>query len=82
MLSIKAQTKLTPEQAIKLAVGFFGSSGLGLDIEHQASDCVRFSGGGGMVEVVTCAEGQGTSMDIQTQEWEIMVKEFIGKLPR
>ena len=55
MPKIATKTKLSPEEAIKRAVEFFGPGGYGLEVKEQSTDCAYFEGGGG-VEVTACAE--------------------------
>jgi hypothetical protein len=80
MLRIETKTKLSPEAAIKKALEFFGPGGEGLTVKEQSSTFARFEGGGGAVEVLACAEGKVSSVELTTQEWEIQVKKFIEKI--
>ena len=80
MLKIATKTKLSPEEAIKRAVEFFGPGGYGLEIKRQQSNCAYFEGGGGGVEVTTCAEEKGSSVELESREWDYQVKEFIRKI--
>ncbi len=80
MLKMAKKTKLSPEEVIKRAVEFFGPAGHGLKVKEQCADSVYFEGGGGIVEVTTCAEGKGTSVELVSREWDYQVKEFISKL--
>ena len=81
MLRMATTTKLTPEEAIKQAVKFFGPEGYGLEIKDQSPTCARFEGGGGHVEVTSCADEKGTSVELVSQEWDYQVREFLGKIP-
>ncbi len=80
MLKIATKTKLSPEEAIKPAVEFFGPSGHGLEVKGQQADCAYFEGGGGGVNVTACAEEKGTSVELESREWDFQVREFIGKI--
>ncbi len=80
MLNIEATTKLSPEEAIKRAVKFFGPQGYGLKVKEGGPCCVEFEGGGGGVAVSASAQGKGSKVDIETREWEYQVKEFISKI--
>ena len=80
MLKIATKTKLSPEEAIKRAVEFFGPGGYGLKVKEQNPDCASFEGGGGGVEVTACAEEKGTSVELESREWDFQVKEFIKKI--
>lgn len=80
MLKIATKTKLSPEEAVKRAVEFFGPDGYGLEIKNQSPDCAYFEGGGGGVEVTACAEEKRTSVVLESREWDYQVKEFIRKI--
>ncbi len=80
MLKIATTTKLSPEEAIKRAVEFFGPGGYGLEVKEESADCASFEGGGGGVEVTACVDGKSTSVDLESREWDFQVKEFIGKI--
>jgi len=80
MLKITTKTKLSPEEAIKQAVEFFGPGGYGLEVKGQAPNCAYFEGGGGGVDVITCVEEKGTSVELESREWDYQVKEFIRKI--
>ncbi|MBI4302969.1 MAG: hypothetical protein HY665_01325 [Chloroflexi bacterium] len=79
MLKIEAKTKLSPEEAIKRAVAFFGPGGRGLEVDQQGPLCVYFQGGGGEVRVTACTEGKRTSVELESKEWDTEVNEFISK---
>ncbi len=80
MLKIATKTKLSPEEAIKSAVDFFGPGGHGLEVKNQTPDCAYFEGAGGGVNVTACAEEKGTSVELESREWDYQVKEFIRKI--
>ena len=81
MLKIGTTTKLSPEEAIKRAVAFFGpDEGYGLEITEQSPVHVHFEGGGGRVEVTACTGDKHTTVDIGSVEWDIQVRKFIDKL--
>ncbi len=80
MLKIATKTKLSPEEAIKRAVAFFGPGGYGLEVKNQTSDCTYLEGGGGGVNVTACTEEKGTSVELESREWDYQVKEFISKI--
>ena len=80
MLKMATTTKLSPAEAIKRAVEFFGPNGYGLENKNQAADCAYFEGGGGGVDVTACAEEKGTSVELESREWDYQVREFIGKI--
>ncbi len=80
MLKIATKSKLSPEEAIKRAVEFFGSNGYGLQVKEQSPDCASFEGGGGGVDVTACAEKKGSTVDLESREWDYQVRELIGKI--
>ncbi len=80
MLKIATTTKLSPEEAVKRAVDFFGPGGYGLEVKNQESNCASFAGGGGGVEVTACAEEKGTSVELESREWDFQVREFIRQI--
>ena len=77
MLRIATKTKLSPEEAVKRAVEFFGPAGHGLEVKEQSTDCAYFEGSGGGVEITSCAEEKGASVELVSREWDRQVREFI-----
>jgi hypothetical protein len=80
MLSMNTKTKLKPEEVVKKALDFFGPGGYGLTVTNQSDTCISFEGGGGGVDISTCADGKETSVDMETREWEIQIKDFAAKI--
>ena len=80
MLKIATNTKLSPEEAIKRAVEFFGPNGYGMNVKEQNPDCVSFEGGGGGIDVSACVDEGKTSVELESREWDYQVKEFITKI--
>ncbi|MDD5288020.1 MAG: hypothetical protein PHY28_02770 [Dehalococcoidales bacterium] len=80
MLKISTDTKLTPEEAIKKAIEFFGTKGYKLKPIEQTATSANFEGGGGFIEVTACADKGKTKVDIMSREWDFQVKEFIKKI--
>ena len=80
MLSLNIKTKLKPEEVVKKALDFFGPGGYGLTVTNQNDTCISFEGGGGRVDVSTCADDKETSVDMETREWEIQIKDFAAKI--
>jgi hypothetical protein len=77
MLRITTKTKLSPEEAIKKAIKFFGTDNYKLKITAQTNTSVSFEGGGGSIDVSVCEENGKTSVDFLSREWDYQVKEFI-----
>ncbi len=80
MLNISKESKLKPEDAIQKAVDFFGPKGFKLEIKEQDACSVYFEGGGGGVRVSAAASKKGSSVDIESVEWDFQVKQFLDKL--
>lgn len=80
MLRIETKTKLSADDVVNKAVNYFGPNGYKLEVKDKSEGCVTFEGGGGKVEVTTCAVDEGTSVEFITTEWDYQVKEFIGKI--
>jgi len=80
MLNLEVTTKLSQEEVAKLATGFFGQKGLGLEVVDKSPELLCFEGGGGYVTATICAEKGKTRVSLVTQEWEYQVKEFASRL--
>ena len=80
MLSMTKESKLKPEAVIKSAVDFFGPDGYGLKVREQAEDTVYLEGGGGGVRVNVAESKKGSTVDVETREWENQVKDFLGSI--
>jgi hypothetical protein len=80
MLKISRETKLKPEEAIRKAVAFFGPGGYGLELKVE-DDCIAyFEGGGGSIRVIAAASKKGSTVDIESVEWDYQAKQFLDKL--
>ena len=82
MLKLTTRTKKKPEEVVKKALEFFGPKGYGMKVTEQGDACASFEGGGGGVSVITCTDEKGTSVDLETREWEYQVREFARKIKR
>jgi hypothetical protein len=80
MLKLNVRTKRNPDEVVKKALEFFGSGGYALKVTEQSDTCVSFEGGGGGITVTACTDDKGTSVDLETREWEYQVKEFARKI--
>ena len=80
MINLSVKTKLSPEEAVKRAVEFFGPGGDGLEIKDQSETCAYFEGGGGGDDVTACTEEKGTSVELASREWDYQVQEFARKI--
>jgi hypothetical protein len=80
MIRIAKNTRLTPEEVIDKASGFFGSAGQGLEEKERGLCCISFEGGGGYV-TVSVAELEGRRMvDVESREFEYQTKGFMNIL--
>ena len=80
MLKLNVKTKRKPEEVVKEALKFFGPGGYGLKVTEQSDACVSLEGGGGGITVVACTDDKGTSVDLETREWDYQLKEFATKI--
>ncbi len=55
-------------------------AGYGLEVKKQSTECAYFEGGGKGVNIIVCAEGKRTSVELLFREWDYQVKEFIRKI--
>jgi hypothetical protein len=70
------ETRLSTSQVLAKAEEYFGPDGLGLEVSSRDNCCISLSGGGGHV-TVTVTEGDNTSLDVETREWDHQVKKFL-----
>ncbi|HEM62558.1 MAG TPA: hypothetical protein ENO24_09720 [Chloroflexi bacterium] len=73
-----ADTKLSASEVLDKAEKYFGPEGLGLEVTSRDDCCLSLAGGGGHV-TVTVTEGEKTSLDVETQEWDYQVKKFLAE---
>ena len=78
MLNISTKTKMTPEEAIKKAIAFFGPDGYKLKIVNQTETSASFEGQGGTIDINACQQKGYSSVDFISREWDFQVKEFIN----
>ncbi|MGB9301671.1 MAG: hypothetical protein WCD51_13915 [Anaerolineae bacterium] len=71
------ETKLSTSEVLRKAEAYFGEGGLGLQVTSHDECCISLAGGGGQV-TVSVREGDKTSVDVETQEWDYQVKRFIA----
>lgn len=80
MLNISKESKLKPEEVIKRAVAFFGSGGYGLELKDEDKCNAYLVGGGGSVRVAAATADKGSSVDIESVEWDYQSQEFLDKI--
>jgi hypothetical protein len=80
MIRIAKNTRLTTEEIIEKAAGFFGSAGEGLEEKERSLCCISFEGAGGYV-TVSVADQEGRRMvDVESREFEYQTKGFMNTL--
>ncbi len=82
MLRMEVKTKRSPNEVQQRAIQFFGPEGEGLQVADQRDNppAIRFEGAGGMVEVVAIKDGDGSSVELASQEWDIQLQDFAEKI--
>jgi hypothetical protein len=80
MLKISKESKLKPQEVIKRAVNFFGPKGYGLELKEEDNCNAYFEGGGGSVRVGAATGKKGSSVDIESVEWDYQSKQFLDKI--
>jgi hypothetical protein len=73
-----SETELSTSQVLEKAEEYFGPDGLGLEVSSRDNRCISLSGGGGHV-TVTVTEGDKTSLDVETREWDYQVDKFLAE---
>jgi len=79
VLRIGATSKLVPQEVIERAKKFFGV-GYGLKVRESSDDGAAFEGGGGGVVINVVPEGKGSSVEIESHEWDYQTKEFLRQI--
>jgi hypothetical protein len=80
MLKIAKESKFTPQEVIKRAAAFFGPKGYGLILKEEDNCNAYFEGGGGSVRVSAATSKKGSSVDIESVEWDFQAKEFLNRI--
>jgi len=80
MIKVSRESKLKPEEVIKRAVAFYGPKGYGLELKEEDKCNAYFEGGGGSVRVTAASTKKGSSVDIESVEWDYQSREFLGKI--
>lgn len=79
MLRVGKESKQNGSKILQDAATYFGEE-LGLTIAERNENSVHFTGPGGHVLVQVGSSDAGTEVDIQTQEFEYDVKQFLQKI--
>lgn len=80
MIKVSRESKLKPQEVIKKAVAFFGKGGYGLELKEEDGCNAYFEGGGGSVRVTAATSKKGSSVDVESVEWDYQAKQFLEKL--
>jgi hypothetical protein len=80
MLKIAKESKFKPQEVIKRAAAFFGPKGYGLILKEEDNCNAYFEGGGGSVRVSAATSKKGSSVDIESVEWDYQAKEFLNRI--
>jgi hypothetical protein len=80
MARYSVETRQSPEEAIKKAIGYFGEGGLGLQVDEQGPCCVYFEGGGGFIRATASKGKKRTEVELESREWDYQVKQFMQEI--
>ncbi len=80
MLKLSTKSKHSPDEVMKRAVKFFGPEGYGLKVSEEGNCCATFEGGGGGVYISVKEEKKGSTVDLESREWDYQVQEFSRKV--
>jgi len=80
MMTISGKSKLSGDEVVKRAVKYFGPGGYGLKVLEEGNCCATFEGGGGGVHVSVTEEKKGSTVDVESREWDFQVNEFLRKI--
>ena len=80
MLTLSKESRLTPKKVIERGVAYFGPSGFGLTLKEKDNCNAYFEGGGGSVRITAATSKKGSSIDVESVEWDYQVQKFLDKL--
>jgi len=80
MARYSVETKWGPEKAVEMAIAYFGEASLGLEVIEQGPCCAYFEGGGGHIYVTAGAGEKGTTVELETREWDYHVRRFMREM--
>jgi hypothetical protein len=80
MKQLAKQSALNPDEVLVAAATYFGPDGLGLKITDRADGCITFEGGGGFVWVRACPNPSGSTVDVDTREWDQPATHFLKEI--
>lgn len=81
MIRMGTVSKLGSSEVIEKAVGFFGPSGLRMNVQEQSDGCARFEGAGGYVFIQTAdiIDHEGSSVNVEGRQWDYHINRFMGE---
>lgn len=80
MINLEIETNLSQKDACNAVKSYFGTGGLGLQLDQEGPDCLSFTGGGGFVNASICCPSEGkTKIELKSKEWDQQVKAFAEK---
>lgn len=82
MIKVSTESKLKSQEVIKRAVAFFGPKGYGLELKEEDKCNAYFEGGGGHVRVSSATVKKGSSVDVESVEWDYQAKQFLDKVKK
>ena len=77
----EVRTDLSPREALERAIIHFGPQGAGLHLVTQSNLSLVFQGGGGHI-AIQAQPGPKTVLDIETREWDFVVRTFMAEVSR
>lgn len=80
MASYSVETKLSPEEAVERAVSYFGPDVGKLEVTEREACCAHLVGGGGFVDIRAVGSEDGTTLHLETREWDIVVRQFMKQI--
>ena len=80
MAVYEKQTKQSADKVMEKAVKFFAGKPPGLKIKAQDKCCAEFEGGGGFVNINVSAKDKGSTVNLETREWDYWAQKFLEKL--
>jgi len=82
VIHIETRSRLARSAIVDKAIRYFGTDGLGLEVQEQSACCVRFADSVGFVEVTLNSEegSKRTRVGVIGREYEPQIKEFVKSL--
>lgn len=76
------ETKLDPEEVYRRAEAYFGPEGNGMELaEGTPGCCAHFVTNLGFVRIDIHGGEKKTTVDLETREYDIQVRDFMRRLP-